>query len=61
MTNKHEGRIRPNRRVEDIEPEDILDDEPVGISATCLMWATSIALVLWLMVWAVVVVVARYI
>lgn len=61
MTNKHEGRIRPNRRRENLEPEDIEDDEPVGISATCLFWATSISLVLWLMIWAVVIVIARYI
>lgn len=61
MTYKSEERTRPNRRLEDIEPEDIIDDEPVGISATCLFWATAISFVLWLMVWAVVIVVARYI
>lgn len=53
--------MRENKRWEDIEPEDIEDDEPVGISATCLFWATAISFVLWLMVWAVVVVIARYI
>lgn len=53
--------MRDNQRVEDIEPQDIEDDEPVGISATCLFWATAVSLVLWLMIWAVVIVIARYI
>lgn len=37
------------------------DDEPVGISTRCLFWATSIALVFWLMLWAVVATIARYV
>lgn len=50
--------MRPNKRLDDIEPENIIDDEPVGISATCLWWAFGLAFVLWLMIWAVVVFIA---
>lgn len=53
--------MRENKRWENLEPEDIVDDEPVGVSAACLLWATAISLVLWLMIWAVVIVAARYI
>lgn len=36
------------------------DDKPIGLTRSCLYWATGLALILWLMVWAIVVTVAQY-